>query len=71
MSSAELAGAVDAIRRALPAGAAPAVGLILGSGLGAFADTLEARVAVPFEEIPGLPPSTIVGPLQGSVWDRC
>ncbi|MDB4970349.1 MAG: purine nucleoside phosphorylase [Myxococcales bacterium] len=61
MSSAELSAAVAAVRAALPPSARPTVGLILGSGLGAFADTLEARVAVPFEKIPGLPPSTIVG----------
>ena len=57
----ELAQAVATVRRALPSGARPTVALILGSGLGAFADTLEGRVVVPFETIPGFPPSTIVG----------
>jgi purine-nucleoside phosphorylase len=66
----ELNEAVAAIRRALPAGAKPTVGLILGSGLGAFADTLEARVAVPFEKIPGFPPSTIVGHAGNVVYGR-
>ena len=42
--------------------AAPAVGLVLGSGLGAFADRLKSRVAIPYEEIPHFPvPSGVVG----------
>lgn len=39
----------------------PAVGLVLGSGLGGLADMLEDRVAIPFEEIPGWPLSTVHG----------
>ena len=39
----------------------PAVGVVLGSGLGAFADSLEEAVAVPFGEIPHFPASTVVG----------
>ena len=69
-NSSELDDAVAAIRRALPSGAKPKVGLILGSGLGAFADTVDARVAVPFENIPGLPPSTIVGHAGNVVYGR-
>jgi purine-nucleoside phosphorylase len=57
----ELDQACAAIRAVLPDGAHPTVGLILGSGLGSFADTLDGRVKVPFERIPGFPPSTIVG----------
>jgi purine-nucleoside phosphorylase len=42
--------------------AAPVVGLVLGSGLGAFAKRLKNRVAVPYEEIPHFPvPSGVVG----------
>ena len=41
--------------------AAPAVGLILGSGLGDFCDRLEGRTVVPFAEIPGFPVSTVEG----------
>jgi purine-nucleoside phosphorylase len=73
MSSAsfdELAAAVAALRAALPAPARPTVGMILGSGLGAFADTLADRVAVPFERLPGLPPSTIVGHAGKVVFGR-
>jgi purine-nucleoside phosphorylase len=39
----------------------PAIGVVLGSGLGAFADELEDAVAVPFAEIPHFPASTVVG----------
>jgi purine-nucleoside phosphorylase len=39
----------------------PRVGLVLGSGLGAFARTLEGAVAVPFRDIPHFPVSTAVG----------
>ena len=66
----ELQEAVAAVQRALPANATPTVGLILGSGLGAFADTLEGRVAVPFEKIPGFPPSTIVGHAGNLVYGK-
>ncbi len=39
----------------------PAIGVVLGSGLGAFADALEEAVSVPFGEIPHFPASTVVG----------
>ena len=39
----------------------PTIGLVLGSGLGALADGLGARVVVPYEEIPGWPVSTVQG----------
>jgi purine-nucleoside phosphorylase len=39
----------------------PSIGLVLGSGLGAFADTLEDAVAVPYPEIPHFPASTVSG----------
>lgn len=39
----------------------PRVGVVLGSGLGAFADELTHRVVIPFPEIPGWPPSTAIG----------
>lgn len=39
----------------------PTVGLILGSGLGDFADTLENRVVIPFSEIPDFPRATVEG----------
>jgi purine-nucleoside phosphorylase len=39
----------------------PAIGVVLGSGLGAFAEELCERVAIPYSEIPGWPGSTAVG----------
>ena len=39
----------------------PRVQLILGSGLGAIADTMEDATRVPFEEIPEFPPATVQG----------
>ncbi len=36
-------------------------GVVLGSGLGAFADTLESRVETPYASIPGWPASTAAG----------
>ena len=39
----------------------PTVGLILGSGLGDFADTLEDRVVIPFAQIPDFPQATVEG----------
>jgi purine-nucleoside phosphorylase len=37
------------------------VGVVLGSGLGAFAAELDGRVEIPYDEIPGWPISTAVG----------
>lgn len=39
----------------------PAIGLVLGSGLGAFADSLTESTAVPYSEIPSFPQSTAIG----------
>jgi purine-nucleoside phosphorylase len=41
--------------------APPDVGVVLGSGLGAFAERLQGAVAIPYEEIPGFPASRVVG----------
>ena len=40
---------------------APRFGVVLGSGLGAFADELEQRVEIPYNEIPGWPVATAAG----------
>ncbi len=40
---------------------APALGLILGSGLGDFADTLENKTVIPFSELPDFPLATVPG----------
>jgi purine-nucleoside phosphorylase len=39
----------------------PAVGFVLGSGLGGLADEIEAAVEIPYGEIPGWPVSTALG----------
>ncbi|HEX7176161.1 MAG TPA: purine-nucleoside phosphorylase [Pyrinomonadaceae bacterium] len=39
----------------------PRAALVLGSGLGAFADDLEDSLAIPYEEIPGCARSTVEG----------
>ena len=39
----------------------PRIGVVLGSGLGAFAEELTERTEIPYAEIPGWPPSTAVG----------
>jgi purine-nucleoside phosphorylase len=39
----------------------PRVGIVLGSGLGAVADSLAERVVVPYAEIPHFPRSTVQG----------
>ena len=39
----------------------PAMGVVLGSGLGAFADELTDRVEMPYSDIPGWPVSTAIG----------
>jgi purine-nucleoside phosphorylase len=42
-------------------GDVPAIAVVLGSGLGAFADRLQAAERVPYSLIPNWPPSTVVG----------
>src|SRR5581483_2902630 len=39
----------------------PTIGLVLGSGLGAFADSLSDATRVPYAEIPSFPQSTAIG----------
>jgi len=39
----------------------PSLGVVLGSGLGAFAGELSDRVEIPYQDIPGWPCSTAVG----------
>jgi purine-nucleoside phosphorylase len=55
----ELDGAVAAIRTRTDA--SPAVGVVLGSGLGGFADALEDAFEIPYEDIPGWPVATALG----------
>ena len=39
----------------------PKIGLVLGSGLGAFADSLAGATRVPYADIPTFPRSTAIG----------
>ncbi len=39
----------------------PQVGIVLGSGLGEFAESLDDAVRIPYAQIPGLPVSTAIG----------
>lgn len=41
--------------------AAPQLGIILGSGLGGFADQLTAQVSIPYQLVPNMPTSSIQG----------
>ncbi len=54
---------IDALAAAVRARTAlrPAVGIVLGSGLGALADDLEDPVAIPFAALPGWPAATAPG----------
>jgi purine-nucleoside phosphorylase len=64
MGSSDLLSRLDAcvatIRQRAP-GFTPRLGLILGSGLGSFADTLERAVSIPYAELPDFPRSSVVG----------
>ena len=51
--------AADAIRRRISG--TPFIGLILGSGLGDYADAFPNPVIVPYEDIPHFPRSTVPG----------
>lgn len=39
----------------------PKVALVLGSGLGAFAEKMEIQAEIPYEALPGFPVSTVAG----------
>ncbi len=47
--------------RARTADYAPEVGIILGTGLGDFADRIEAKYTLDYKDIPGFPVSTVEG----------
>ncbi|MBS1833087.1 MAG: purine-nucleoside phosphorylase [Acidobacteria bacterium] len=51
--------AVDTIRQ--KTSSTPKIAVVLGSGLGAFADSLRNPLAIPYGEIPGWPVSTAIG----------
>jgi purine-nucleoside phosphorylase len=49
----------------------PRIALILGSGLGAFADSLSDSVQVPYEDLPGFQPATVAGHAGKLAIGRC
>jgi len=51
--------AADAIRARVPE--VPAIGVVLGSGLGDFANSLGGAVAIPYGELPRWPASRVIG----------
>ena len=55
----ELDSAAAAIRDRIDL--TPAVGVVLGSGLGSFADALEDAVEIPYADVPGWPLATALG----------
>jgi len=55
----EIQSAAKTLRSHL--GAAPVCALVLGSGLGGFAETIESQTVLPYREVPGFPTSTAPG----------
>jgi purine-nucleoside phosphorylase len=51
--------AADFVRNASPL--RPSVGVVLGSGLGAFADLLQKPLRIPYRNIPNFPIATVAG----------
>jgi purine-nucleoside phosphorylase len=49
---------IELLRSLSPPGHPPAVGLVLGTGLGALASSLEGARRVPYADLPGFPQST-------------
>ncbi len=54
-----VSAAADALRARL--GEVPAIAIVLGSGLGAFAESLDDAAVVPYASIPHWPASNVVG----------
>jgi purine-nucleoside phosphorylase len=52
--------AVEAVRTHVP-GPSPDVAIVLGSGLGDFANRLEGAVSIPYDAIPHWPASKVIG----------
>jgi purine-nucleoside phosphorylase len=48
----------------------PRVGLILGSGLGDMANTIESPDIIPFKDIPNWPEATAPGHVGRLVWEN-
>jgi len=57
---ARLEDCVFAVRKRI-SGPSPIVGVVLGSGLGGFADTLQGLVKIPYGDLPHMPTSGVAG----------
>jgi purine-nucleoside phosphorylase len=57
--AARLEDCVFAIRKRITQ--VPRIGVVLGSGLGGFADTLEELIKIPYDELPHMPASAVPG----------
>jgi len=55
----KISNAAELLRSRIPF--IPEIALVLGSGLGDFADTLEDTVRIPYAQIPGFPQPTVEG----------
>ncbi len=55
------ADTIAAIRDRLPAGFAPEIALILGSGLGPLADAVDDAVEIAYADLPGFPAPSVAG----------
>jgi purine-nucleoside phosphorylase len=55
------ASAAAAVIRERIGDRSPDVAIILGSGLGGLADTIEQATRIPFRDVPGFPPATVAG----------
>ena len=55
----QVAEAAEAIRARVPE--LPTIAIVLGSGLGDFADSLEGAVTMPYGELPHWPASRVIG----------
>jgi purine-nucleoside phosphorylase len=68
----KLAAATEYLKRRLTS--RPQIAVVLGSGLGAFADILESQLVIPAAEIPDYPVSTVSGHagkwIVGKIGDR-
>ena len=53
----DVRAAAEVVRRRAPA--RPVAGIILGTGLGGLAEEIAVETAIPYEEIPGFPLSTV------------
>jgi len=48
----------------------PQIGIILGSGLGSLADSIDDKITVPYVSLPGFPPATALGHAGNFIFGR-